>query len=355
MLGSTKVEILGFDCQVGNVLPNLKALLKGGHSWAAGMTLTIDGLDGEWKVESTRVHAAQGMVTDVSCVEKRVAASVANLTRAAVRGQNIPSILLDEMAEFQPPDPPFMQEQYQQPVAPPTPKCIFRWTAAGVAGPSVVVGDLLKCEEFEGHDGAHQAANGQTRDRDFDLPPHATYDALDRTPLKGDDVVVLVGDQKGWRGVVAADCIPGHRTSVPCKMTKPDGSLSNGGVPVEHRWGTVGFVLSDVPQFADLADAEAWLATQDREIRRGYHDGQMIRFERSVRRRRAIDELDGELMKVIDDIVMTGKVVGWQKDAHATMGIGGHGPAYQVLTLEYPGDEGEPRLFWVEPSRILPD
>lgn len=175
------------------------------------------------------------------------------------------------------------------------------------------------------------------------LPKHGSFAVLGCLPRAGDEVVITFGEQLGWRGRVAHD-YPRMPVAISVNMTRPDGTR----VTVDHRTEYVAKVLPEVPQFTSVEEAQVWMTVHDRAIRPAYAVGQAIRFERTVAK-----GAKGKDKRKIMDVVMTGRVVGFEPDAHVEMGIGGRGPAYKVLTFDLPAMKGEPKILWVEPGRIV--
>lgn len=192
------------------------------------------------------------------------------------------------------------------------------------------------------------------------LPPCGSYHVLATLPREGDQIVITDGEQFGWRGRIA----PGFKTkrmpaSVPCIMTRPDGTKANNNMPIVQRIEYVRKVLGPVPQFTNKTEADNWLTVADPEIRPAYANGQTIRFRWAHRAKRESPDLDGVLMKVVEDVELTGKVLAFKDGKSGSRlrasGFGALDPdlAYKVLTFEKPGSEGDPKIIWVEPGRII--
>lgn len=202
-------------------------------------------------------------------------------------------------------------------------------------------GNRDECSLTSGHPGVHQYAPSGVQLLP-PLPPHGSYPSLNARAQVGDDIVITGGEQKGWRGrVTDVDA-----TTISAKMTKPDGSTANGGMPTKHRASFVAKVLTTPPPFDTVEDAEAWLTAQDREVRPAYVTGEMVRFERQVR-------IKKRGTKPVQKRVLTGKVIGFKADAHVEASPTGRGPSYRVLTFDLPMTEGGPAILWVEPASIV--
>lgn len=85
------------------------------------------------------------------------------------------------------------------------------------------------------------------------LPPHDP----DRTVEPGDQIVVLYGEQMGWRG--RAVSLSTYSFSVNVRLTRPDGTTT-GVIP--QRQDAIAVLLPDVPVFEDLQAAEQWMDSQ---------------------------------------------------------------------------------------------
>ncbi len=105
------------------------------------------------------------------------------------------------------------------------------------------------------------------------MPPHVVVSELWRRPRVGEEIVVLTGEQAGWRGVIRFVDHLGGMPTITALMSRPDGSLAG---PVAHRADAVGLVLPEVPTLTSVEAAEAWLEANDPTKRPKYPAGTRV-------------------------------------------------------------------------------
>lgn len=179
----------------------------------------------------------------------------------------------------------------------------------------------------------------------------------------GDQVVILTGDQFGWRGTVrSVENVRGQITVV-ADMRRLDGSKAS---TVTHRGEYVGRILKEVPRFDHPEDADAWLEGQLREPVQEWATGVRVVFSSpphlavrlAFRREVAEDGLaKREWLQRFDDMEAEGRVTKfmpyWETEQKTESAFPGHSrhqtvPGYELLvTLD-----GEPALIEVAARRI---
>lgn len=191
------------------------------------------------------------------------------------------------------------------------------------------------------------------------IPPYA-QDHQNTRP--GDQIVVLSGDQFGWRGTVTRVERARVGLSITANMVRLDGSKAS---QVSHRGEYVGRVLKEVPKFEHPEDAEAWLDGQLREPVQEYATGARVIFSSpphlAVRLAFRQEVVDGKTKRAWlerhNDLEAEGRVTKfmprWEVESktESAFGLGATRttqPGYELLvTLD-----GEPDLIEVAARRI---
>lgn len=253
-----------------------------------------------------------------------------------MRGQRVVGAWVDEIHLMQPYDVPAtgpLDDDTERRIR----EMVDRSTPGGI-GQRVAMENTLREKE-------RQRLMRETKQEPRVFPPHDR----DVDLLPYDEVVILGGDQEGWRGrVVQIDRgLRGVGSDVVVvDMVRPDGTKAS---RVSHRREFVAKVLDRVPQFTSAHEAEAWLETQHR-------GGPLPQFAVGTRvifscpphlaqrmcpadRRRE----KREWLRRHDDLEVEGRVTKfmpwWEKDV----------PGYELLVLL---DE-EPELVEVAARRVL--
>lgn len=192
------------------------------------------------------------------------------------------------------------------------------------------------------------------------LPLCASYGVLGTTPKDGDDIVITAGEQFGWRGKVKGDHDHLVRSvqkdvnepivaAIQCVMFRPDGTRSNGGVPVAQKAEYVRKIVPEVPEFESLDEAEQWLVDHDPSPRPSHVPGQTIQFY-WTQRTKEMNEAVQQVMGVTRDLVITGKVLKFLPKIEDTVF-----PGFKVVTLEHPQHMGEPHIITIFAHRVVCD
>lgn len=186
------------------------------------------------------------------------------------------------------------------------------------------------------------------------IPPYAQDH---ENTKRGDQIVILNGDQFGWRGTVTS-VGPGQITA---NMVRLDGSK---GSQVTHRWQYVGRILKEVPRFEHPEDADAWLTGQLRAPVQEFATGARVVFSSpphlAVRLAYRQEIEDGRTKRAWlerhDDLEAEGRVTRFipewlhndGKESAFGLGRPKPQPGYELLvTLD-----GEPDLIEVAARRI---
>lgn len=192
------------------------------------------------------------------------------------------------------------------------------------------------------------------------IPPYAQDH---QNTHRGDQIVVVSGDQFGWRGTVSSVYGNGAEFTISADMVRLDGSTAS---RVTHRGSFVGRILKEVPRFDHPEDAEAWLDGQLREPVQEYAVGARVVFSspphlaiRLAFRREVEDgRTKREWLERHDDLEAEGRVTRfmprWEHESKRESAFGAFAdprqtiPGYELLvTLD-----GEPNLIEVAARRI---
>lgn len=177
----------------------------------------------------------------------------------------------------------------------------------------------------------------------------------------GDQIVVLMGDQFGWRGTVASLSNVHGQVTVVADMTRLDGTKAS---RVTHRGEAVGRILKEVPRFEHPEDADAWLEGQLRAPIQEFAVGATVIFSSpphlavrlAFRQEVREDGSKRAWLERHDDLEAQGRVTKfipqWQhsdgKESAFGLGRPKAQPGYELLvTLD-----GEPDLIEVAARRI---
>lgn len=188
------------------------------------------------------------------------------------------------------------------------------------------------------------------------MPPHEPATPQNLKPF--DEIVVLVGEQRCWRGVVQAISTDMGGV-VRAKMTRPNGSKAS---TVDHRMDCVGKILAKVPEFRDAETAEAWLESQLPEAPPEFAVGAVVIFSCPPHLAQRIEPINQSIdwKQRFDDLECRGRVTKymprWNSDTTEPSGIYGSletrrrivTPGYELLVLL----DGEPEIIEVAARRI---